>query len=226
MHGKVEHQLYSGSQGQTKAEAKICRMKHIMRCSIQSLAVLLPCRAPKQHKLCLHWCWMQSCIADDAVHSLCHDCCDYQKLCPNFELSLLRGTIAVRMQWLVTNGAVLKSRLSLHQMSLQREVTVQAKGKLISTNICKVEILWCFSGSCDPCLLAVLAGLDAYWLQLEALAHSFLRGVPLDQISTFLQRAVFVSYCGPVDLSSASAMHYTNQGTYSAAEVTIDFLIE
>ena len=52
------------------------------------------------------------------VNSVCNDCFGYRAFCPCIELSLLRGTIAVRIQSLVTNGVVLTLRLSL-----QREFT-------------------------------------------------------------------------------------------------------
>ena len=48
------------------------------------------------------------------VNSLCNDCFDYPKSYPYIQLSLLRGTTAVRKQWSVTNGVVLTSRVSLH----------------------------------------------------------------------------------------------------------------
>ena len=43
------------------------------------------------------------------VNFLCNDCLIYQEICPDIKLSLLRGTTAVRMQPLVTNGVVLTS---------------------------------------------------------------------------------------------------------------------
>ena len=47
-------------------------------------------------------------------------------------------------------------------------------------------MLWCFHGLFDPFSFAAFAGLEAYQLQLEALAQSFLWGVPQAQlISTF-----------------------------------------
>ena len=61
----------------------------------------------------------------DTVNSLCNDCFDYQQICPYIKLSLLRGTTAVRVQWLLTNGIVLTSRLSLHWVSLQIKFTVR-----------------------------------------------------------------------------------------------------
>ena len=58
------------------------------------------------------------------VKSLCDDCFGYQEICPYIELSLLRGTTAVRMQCLVTKGVVFTSQLSLHRVSLQGEFNV------------------------------------------------------------------------------------------------------
>ena len=57
------------------------------------------------------------------VTSLCKDCFSSQDNCPDFKMSL-RGATAVRMQRLAMDCIVLTSRLSLHQVSLQREVTV------------------------------------------------------------------------------------------------------
>ena len=48
------------------------------------------------------------------VDSLCNDGFGHQEICPCIKLSLIRGTTAVRMQRLVTNGVVLTLRLSLH----------------------------------------------------------------------------------------------------------------
>ena len=58
------------------------------------------------------------------VTSLCDDCIA-QTSCPFTELCLLRGATAVRMQWLVTNCIVHTLGMSLHRVSLQREVTVE-----------------------------------------------------------------------------------------------------
>ena len=74
------------------------------------------------HKYCQGQCFQESKLY--TVKSLGNGCFDSQENCPYAERSLLRGTTAVRMQWLVTNGVTLTSRLSLHQVSLQREFTV------------------------------------------------------------------------------------------------------
>ena len=47
----------------------------------------------------------------NTVNSLCDGCFGYHEICSYIELSLLRGTTAVRMQWLVTNNVVLTSTL-------------------------------------------------------------------------------------------------------------------
>ena len=51
------------------------------------------------------------------VNFPCSDCFVKQNICCYIELSLLRGTTAVRMQWLGTKGVVLTSRLSLQGVS-------------------------------------------------------------------------------------------------------------
>ena len=65
--------------------------------------------------------WMVQCTTGNSV---CNDCFSSQEICPCIKMSLLSGTTAVRMQWSITNGIVLTLRMSLHQNSLQRDVTV------------------------------------------------------------------------------------------------------
>ena len=64
--------------------------------------------------------------ADSTVTYLCTDCFGHQESSPYIELSSLRATTAVTRQCLVPNCPVLTSRICLHQVSLQREVTVEA----------------------------------------------------------------------------------------------------
>ena len=59
----------------------------------------------------------RACDSCCTVTFLCSDCFDFQETCP-----CVRGTTAIRMQCLVTNCLVLAQSLSLHQMTLQREV--------------------------------------------------------------------------------------------------------
>ena len=58
------------------------------------------------------------------VNSLYNDCVGYQEKCPYIKLSLIRSNTVVEMQCLVPSCIVLTSRMSLHQVSLQREITV------------------------------------------------------------------------------------------------------
>ena len=52
------------------------------------------------------------------VKALGNDCFCSQELCAFIELSLPRGTAAVRMQRLVINGVVLTSKMSSYRVSL------------------------------------------------------------------------------------------------------------
>ena len=62
------------------------------------------------------------------VNFLCNYCFDSQETCPYIKLSLLKGTSSVRMQRSISNCTVLTSRMSLHQVSLQRESTACVTG--------------------------------------------------------------------------------------------------
>ena len=75
-------------------------------------------------------------------NSLCKNCFGYQEICPYNNLLLVRGTTAVRMQWVVTNGVILTSRLSLHRVSLHREFTTLWMAWLPGCNKVLMTLVW------------------------------------------------------------------------------------
>ena len=89
------------------------------------------------------------------VNSLCNDCFGNQKLCPYIALSLLRGTTAVRMQRLVTNGAVLTSSVLTTRVYCSILVALQdplsnavARAKELENACRNVEVQMLNAGHC------------------------------------------------------------------------------
>ena len=79
------------------------------------------------------------------VTFLCNNCFCSEKGFPYIELSLLRSTTAVKTQELVPNCCVLIKRLSLHRMSLHREVTVSVS---VASSVSIWSVLVSPSGLC------------------------------------------------------------------------------
>ena len=133
------------------------------------------------------------------VISRYNDCIGYQEKCIYIKLSLLRNTNVVRMQSLVPSCIVLKSKMSLYQVSLYQEVTVCTK--------CHWHA-WC------ACLLLLV---------MQLLVHeSFLLLLPSMPVMTHgsyvlhcIQRVWFAYMIAPCEFSFQTASFWTKMDMWN-----------